>query len=88
MTPVEAIHLSLTDIEKHLANAVEAVTQHADNMADFSGVMENQRKATKDLADTVMGLDAEVKELNTLLRQYVDSTNKLRSEVREKLRAV
>lgn len=93
MTPIEAIHLSITSIEEHLGDDVAALCEVRDIVLDHTERLENQRVATRDMADELIALRSEVGELATLLRNFISDTNRLRaqsaqlqSEVREKLK--
>lgn len=98
MTPVEAIHISLNSIEESLAEAITAAfssveaavaqTTAIDQLrTETNERLDNQNKSTKDLAAEVTSLRSECSEMIGLMRNFITDTNKLRSEVREKLRA-
>ena len=81
MTPAESMQHHLADISEDLAEAVEAQTAMA-------GSLEALATKQQQVIDEVVALRAEVGTMITLFRSYVQETNALRSEVREKLRAV
>ncbi len=86
MTPVEAIHLSLTEIEKHLGDAVEAVQSQAEAQENVAGNVDKLMRSHVELGE-------KIDSLATMLGNYVEATAasrretaKLQSEVRTKLK--
>ncbi len=86
MTPVEAIHLSLREIEEHLASAVEAVQSQSEAQESVAANVDKLMRSHVELGDKIDNLAA-------MLGNYVEATAesrretaKLQSEVRQKLK--
>ncbi len=81
MTPAEAMQSHLAELSEDLAKSVEAQVEQAKATEQIAEGMNELRHKFGELSD-------KVEEMMALFGNYVRETATLRSEVREKLKAV
>ncbi len=81
MTPAEAMQSHLAELSEDLAKSVEAQVEQAKATEQIAEGMNELRQRFGELSD-------KVEEMMALFGNYVRETATLRSEVREKLKAV
>jgi hypothetical protein len=88
MTPAEAMQSHLAELSEDLARSVEAQVEQAKATEVIAGEVTSIREGQSELQQKFGELSDKVEEMMTLFGNYAKETAGLRSEVRDKLKAV
>ncbi len=88
MTPAESMRHHLADLSEDLAKSVEAQVEQAKATETIATEMAELRQGQTELQQKFGELSDKVEQMMSLFGNYVRETQGLRSEVRERLKAV
>lgn len=88
MTPAEAMQSHLAELSEDLAKSVEAQVEQAKATETIASEMVQLREGQDEMRAKFGELSDKVEEMMALFGNYVRETANLRSEVRDKLKAV
>lgn len=88
MTPAESMQAHLADLSEDLAKSVEAQVEQAKSTEVIASEVTSLREGQDELRVKFAELSDEVGRMISLFQGYVTETNKLRSEVRDKLKVL